>query len=91
MKIDDAAFALVWARRVRVRARAAKHGEDNRERRVALFGGSGEGNVQDGRFVDDGVDGLIVIVAWDFTPGVLILAGLFTLVKVATAAVIAAP
>ena len=91
VEVDHAAFALVRARRLGVRARAAKHGEDDRERRVALFGGSGEGDVQDGCFVDDGVDGLIVIFAWDFTSKGLILAGLFTLVKFVRAAVIAAP
>ena len=78
VEVDDAAFALVRARRVRVCARAAEHGEDDGERRVALFGGGGEGDVQDGRFVDDGVDGLIIIFAWDFTSGDFILAGLFT-------------
>ena len=69
VEVDNAAVAFVRARRVRVCARAAEHGEDDGERRVALFGGGGEGDVQDGRFVDDGVDGLIVIFAWDFTSG----------------------
>ena len=45
VEVDDAAFALVRARRVRVCARAAEHGEDDGERRVALFGGGGEGDV----------------------------------------------
>ena len=66
MQVDDAAFALVGARRFRVCACAAEHGEDYGEWRVAFFGGGGEGDVEDGGFVDDGVDGLIVIFALGF-------------------------
>ena len=90
VQVDDAAFALVRARRVRVCARTAEHGEDDGEWRVALFGGGGEGDMEDGRLVDDGVDGLIVIFAYDTTPGGFILAEVFTLIKISGAAAVIA-
>lgn len=67
MEVHYAAFAFIFTRRIRVAAGAAKHGQDHRKDRLALFGGSGERDMDERSLVDDCVDGLEII--FPFTKG----------------------
>lgn len=70
MQIDAAHLALgdrgirVGGSGAGVDAGGAEHGEDDGEGGVAIVGGRVEADVQDRRFVDEGVDGGVVVGAW---------------------------
>lgn len=67
VEVEYSAVAFVRESGVWVGARAADHGQDYGEGWgvVVVGSGGGEGDMEDGGFVDDGVDGLVVVFAWD--------------------------